>query len=219
MNGGTSSKPDSESGGAVPAEGYVRFRMILDEGPAPEHPLLEALNETRQRLFRAGLIGMNDEGIGFGNLSVRVADSGRFVISGTATGGKTRLEAADYCEVTACDIPGNTVRCTGAVRASAESMTHGAVYSAVSGIRCVIHIHNTRIWSRMVHGDFLRTPPEAEYGTPAMAEAVRDVVAAAGHDSGVVVMAGHEDGIIAYGPDIETSERLIVELERGPESR
>lgn len=196
----------------TPSEGYVRFKMILEPGPAPQHPHWEQLNEVRNRLYAAGLIGMNAEGIGFGNLSVRVGETSRFVISGTATGGQPLLTPADYCEVTSFDIAGNTVTCRGPIKASAESMTHGAVYAAHAGIRCVIHVHSASLWRHMLERDFAASPQDAEYGTPAIAEAVRKVVADLGGERGTVVMAGHEDGVLAYGPDITTAEQALQEI-------
>ncbi len=192
-----------------PSEGYVKFEVRRMAGPAPSHPDLGRLEAARTRLWDAGLLGITPDGIGFGNVSVRDAGEESFVITGTATGGARRLGADGYTRVTAFDLERNAVWCTGPVKASAETMTHGVLYRADRRIRCVIHVHSRRLWNEGLAAGWPATPREAEYGTPELARALGALAARRGADRGLVVLGGHEDGVIAYGPDIATAEEQL----------
>ena len=52
-------------------EGYVKYRCVHEYGPAPQHPDWEALNALRTDLVKAGLVGVLDNGVGYGNVSLR----------------------------------------------------------------------------------------------------------------------------------------------------
>ena len=84
--------------------------------------------------------------VGYGNLSVRCGS--RFIISGTQTGHIEETGPEHYALVTAVDIPGNRVCCSGAVQASSESLTHAAIYDAAAAVGAVVHAHDLRLWRR-----------------------------------------------------------------------
>ena len=129
-------------------EGYVKFSLSMTDGDVPKHPDWEKLNEARGTLHQLGLIGTYANGIGFGNASMR--NSGlEFIITGTATGGIPILKEDDYCLVQSFELEKNHVRATGRTKASSESMTHGAIYSADESIRCVLHFHSRKILSTL----------------------------------------------------------------------
>ena len=46
----------------------------------------DELNEYRRELLRLGIIGVDRDGVGFGNLSVRNGAASRFYITGFGTG-------------------------------------------------------------------------------------------------------------------------------------
>lgn len=193
-------------------EGYVKFAVHLTEGDLPVCPALGRLNEVRTELHDLGLIGVLPGGIGYGNLSVRLNGSNRFIISGTATGAKRELALTDYCLVDSFNICRNEVFCTGRIRASSESMSHGAVYLANPAVTCVIHIHSRAVFRFMLENGYPRTSEQAAYGTPQIAEETVRLVRDAGATQGLFVMAGHEDGVISYGDDIEAARQLILEI-------
>ena len=143
-----------------------KFSLSMTDGDAPKHPDWEKLNEARGTLHQLGLIGTYANGIGFGNASMR--NSGlEFIITGTATGGIPILKEDDYCLVQSFELEKNHVRATGRTKASSESMTHGAIYSADESIRCVLHFHSRKIFDFMLlDGMVPRTKKEVEYGTP-----------------------------------------------------
>lgn len=188
---------------ASECEGVLKFQLEHRDGPAPEHPDLPVLMRLRDELFVLGLIGVNAVGIGYGNVSVR-SEAGQavpFVISGTGTGGRAHLDALGYCRVTACDAAGNRIWSEGPVAASSESMTHWAVYAARPDVGCVIHVHSRPLFDALLRAGACATPRDVEYGTPAMAQAVRECVAGL-TAGGIVVMAGHDEGVLAFAPDL-----------------
>lgn len=195
-------------------EGVVKFRLEHEFGPAPCHPDLPALMRLRDALHARGVIGVTAEGIGYGNVSMRVGDASAgaasFVISGTETGRLTHLDPSGCCLVTACDVERNRVWCRGPVAASSESMTHWAVYAAHVAMGCVLHVHSRRLFAILLQAGAPATPADIAYGTPAMALAVRDR-AAAMQDGGILVMAGHADGILVFGRDSAVARAVLWE--------
>ncbi|MEQ8959238.1 MAG: class II aldolase/adducin family protein, partial [Coleofasciculus sp. C2-GNP5-27] len=72
-------------------EGYVKYQCHwMKAKPLPYEQIAE-LNQWRDKLYQLNLIGMYENGIGFGNLSIRYTPSGEFIISGTKTGSLPRL--------------------------------------------------------------------------------------------------------------------------------
>ena len=193
-------------------EGYVKFRVHRTDGEPPRGAEVDRLNEVRTELHDLDLIGVLPDGIGYGNLSVRQNSEAVFVISGTATGGERVLPPEAYCRVDSFDAATNEVWCTGCVRASSESMSHGAVYQADDRIRCVIHVHSRELFEFMMAGDFPKTPESIEYGTPELAEEVVRLVKSGGAANGIFVIAGHQDGVVVYGADIESARHALLEL-------
>lgn len=188
-----------------PSEGYVRFQVRWSEAPPPRHSCLDDLDALRTRLWDRGWVGATPEGIGFGNLSVR--DRGdTFIITGTATGAVRILGARGYTRVTNVWRSQNTVACEGPVRASAETMSHAAIYEASQHTACVIHIHAADLWRHGMRLGWPSTPVAAEYGTPELAQAIAAKVRALGHPRGILVLAGHQDGLMSYGPDLLSAE-------------
>ncbi len=192
-------------------EGYIKFDIHLTDAPAQVHSELKHLNNTRTKLHELGLIGVYDNGIGYGNLSVRSENQETFVISGTATGAKQILSSEDYCLVDSFNIGTNELYCTGPIRASSESMSHGSVYRAQPLVNCVIHIHSRELFDYMLENDYNRTPESVAFGTPEIAFEIEKLVKASDKPSGIFATAGHDEGIIAYGPDVDKTYSLIFE--------
>jgi ribulose-5-phosphate 4-epimerase/fuculose-1-phosphate aldolase len=183
--------------------------------PAEEPPFWQELNEARTRLYDLGLIGALPGGVGFGNVSIRV-QGGEFLISGTATGGRRVLTPRDYCMVKSFNLEENRVRTSGPVRASSESMSHGAVYRSRPSVMSVIHVHSRKIFDAMLRDGGLATPPKAAYGTPELALAIASLArareAGGGADNAVMVLAGHDEGVLSYGTSVQEALDLILGL-------
>jgi ribulose-5-phosphate 4-epimerase/fuculose-1-phosphate aldolase len=193
------------------AEGYIKFNCQLTEGPSglSEEDFFQ-LNNWRNKLFQLKLIGCYPDNIGYGNISIR---SGKgFIITGSATGCKDLLSRDDYVRVDRYSIPNNEIHCTGRIKASAESLTHAAVYEADPEVGTVIHIHNLKLWEKF--RDLMPTTSEsAEYGTPEIAVAVKSIcMNFLTRTDDAIIMGGHKEGIIAFGNDLEDAGNKILKI-------
>jgi len=193
------------------SEGYVKYSTVHTRAPAIDAPNWSELNNARTRLFQFGLIGVNPQGIGFGNVSVRYQGE-QFLISGTATGAKPELTLSDYCLVNSFDLAQNRIVSAGPVQASSEAMTHGAVYRSCPQANCVIHVHSGIIFKGLIRDGCPSTDKNAVYGTPEIALALAKCVQELGTDEGIVYMAGHDEGIIVWGPNVERALKIILIL-------
>lgn len=192
------------------ADGVIKYRSQRVAGTFAQPSEWGQLNAARTTLFDLGLIGVTGQGVGFGNLSLRTQGD-QFLITGSATGAVRELNAQQYCLVESFSVAHNTVQCRGALDASSESMTHGAIYQANPQVRCVVHGHSRVLFDALLQGNALRTPADVPYGTPAMAQAVTQLVSGQSALPVLFVMAGHDEGVVAYGADIASATRLMVE--------
>ena len=192
-------------------DGYVKYTAEHTTTTAIEASHWEELNEARTFLHKLGVVGITPEGIGFGNLSIRY-EGNSFLITGTATGALLALSPGEYCLVRSFDIEKNHVVTSGPLHASAESMTHGAVYESCPAANCVIHIHSRAIFDGMIREHYTATPANAEYGSPEMAAAISKCVKEIGKEEGSIVMTGHDEGVIAYAASVKRALELILEL-------
>ncbi|MEI7947458.1 MAG: class II aldolase/adducin family protein [bacterium] len=191
-------------------EGYVKFSVRLREADIESPDGLEALNSVRTKLFDLKMIGILPDGVGFGNVSIKVAGSDLFFISGTATGGKRILDLRDYCRVDTCSVERNEVCCSGRIRASAETLSHDAVYRANPKIGCVIHVHHKPLFINLLKSTCPATSPEAQYGTPEMAYDIEAIVKEKSEPHGILVMTGHQDGVIAWGRTVAEADNMLM---------
>lgn len=191
------------------AEGYIKFDLRWTDGPVLPAGMLGEIIAWRQKFHHLGFIGMYPDGIGYGNISRRW-DATRFAISGTATGGVDDIGPEHFTLVTGFDLEANALDCLGPVRASAESMTHGAIYRCAPEVRVVIHIHHLAFWEKLLN----RVPTTREdvaYGTPGMALEIgrlfreEDAVR-----MGIICMAGHREGIISFGESAEEAGKTLL---------
>lgn len=195
-------------------EGYVKFNQEFRDGPPPPEELLREINLARTRLYDLGLIGMDDSGIGFGNISIRcpIGEEGLFIVSGTATGERRVLPAEAYARVIEYDIDRNRLISLGQTRASSESLSHAAVYAARDDVASVIHVHSRELYEGMLRAGYPATSVAAEYGTPEIARDIRDIAAASALGAGALVMLAHQDGVIAYGGSVREAEEVLTVL-------
>lgn len=166
------------------------------------------LDAQRTRLHDAHLIGVLPDGVGFGNVSARLGTG--FVITGSATGGPRELGPDGYAVVEACFPEENRVVSHGPTRPSSEAMTHAAIYAAKSAVGSVAHAHAPELFRRLMARDCPRIPESAAYGTPAMACAVAELLAAL-PDAGLFITLGHPDGIFAFGPTPEATAQILFD--------
>lgn len=195
-------------------DGYIKFAChIISEKIEVPGSLFDPLNFWREEMWQKSFIGAYPDGVGFGNISVRVPQSDQFYISGSATGGIPELDQIHYPLVERCDLSQNAIWCRGVVPASSESMSHAAIYSCDPEIGSVVHIHTRKLWDKYLN--VLPTTSEnIEYGTPEMAyEIIRLMGLPETQNRKVFVMGGHAEGIIAFGKTVEEAARRILNLE------
>jgi hypothetical protein len=86
-------------------------------------------------------------------------------------------------------------------------MTHAALYEALPRVRFVFHVHSPRIFNTP---GLVETPSTIEYGTPAMAESVRQLARSTG--TNLVVMRGHEDGVLSFAATAQEAGTALLSL-------
>jgi L-ribulose-5-phosphate 4-epimerase len=190
--------------------GSVKFKCERVEATLARFAGFDELNDCRRKLLDLGMVGVDANGVGFGNLSVRDGTNfSRFYITGSGTGGITELKPADCARVVAWDFGKNWLRCEGSTVASSESLTHAAVYECDPTARAVIHCHDLKLWTALLN-KVPTTSKTAEYGTPEMARAARRLFQSSDvKRARIFVMAAHDGGIVTFGNDLqEAFEKL-----------
>lgn len=191
-------------------EGYLKFNCRrIDEDIFIAAKTFYELTIWRQKMVDRDLIGINSDGIGYGNISIRAAEGG-FYISGTATGGLPELSQNHYALVNSWSFNLNSLTCSGRINASAESLSHAAIYGSLPDVGAVIHIHHSGMWKKYLN--LLPVTSSAIlYGTPEMAIEISNIVQTLnpGQDA-ILLMRGHEDGIIAWGETPENAGECIL---------
>ncbi|MGM0461364.1 MAG: class II aldolase/adducin family protein [Fibrobacterota bacterium] len=194
-------------------EGYIKYSCFLDTSTAPPAADSMMVQNIRRKLYDIGLIGMYENGVGFGNVSCRSGkETMSFIITGSATGGSKILDREDFVEVETCDIQKNHVSAKGKIPPSSESMTHWAVYAAHEEIQAVVHVHSKDIFDYMKNAGAFCTRRNISYGTPQMARAIFRLVQTGLSPHGVFYTAGHDEGVFAYGRNESEVENAILNL-------
>ncbi len=189
---------------------YIKF--ACEQAAAEITPFggLAELNAYRRKLLQLRLIGVDSNGIGFGNLSIRDSATKNFYITGSATGRKPELTLADCARVVAYDFEKNWLRYEGSAIPSSESLTHAAVYESDAKAGSVIHCHDSKLWAALLN----KAPTSSkavDYGTPEMAyEVTRLFKVTDVQSTKILVMAGHEGGIVAFGKDLEEAFAVLM---------
>ncbi|MFQ5446713.1 MAG: class II aldolase/adducin family protein [Saprospiraceae bacterium] len=191
-------------------EGYIKFRTNWQhKRPLPSRDLTPIIR-WRQEMYRHGLIGAYPDGIGFGNISRRWDASGRFVISGSATGRYPTPAASHFTLVTDFDLEKNTVTCEGPVVASSESMSHAVIYRECPEVTGIIHVHHLRLWEWLLE-KLPATDTAAAYGTPEMATSIIRLLRETDlRQQKIFAMHGHREGVFAFGETLEEAAEVIL---------
>lgn len=193
-------------------EGYIKFhpswvREELRNGPG----IFKKLNLWRSRFYKYRLIGAYPNGVGYGNISMRL-DGSEFMITGTATGNIPVLSEDHYTRVIEYDIQNNSLTCQGPILASSESLTHAIIYDSMASIKAVVHIHDKKLWEKLIFKS-PTTSVNIKYGTPEMAIDIKRLLSSGClRYSRIIVMAGHEDGLISIGRDLNEAAMAFLKL-------
>ncbi len=192
-------------------KGIVKFNCYWKQsGPVITDEPFSIMNSWREVLFNMDLIGAYENGVGFGNISLRHSQSNKFFITGSATGEIPVLEPEHYVYVESCNFDENAVMCSGSLKASSESLTHAAIYKADPGTNAVIHVHNLEQWEHLKNV-VPTTKEEFEYGSAGLANDVfrlfkeTDVI-----EKRIIVMAGDNAGFITFGNDMDEAINVLM---------
>ena len=193
-------------------EGYVKYKCRWENQPSISEMDIVELNKWRSKLYKPGFIGEYDNGIGFGNLSVRIPNSQYLIISGTQTGGIAELTVQHYTKVTDFDWHKNYVACKGLIQASSETLTHAAIYVAEPEANAVVHVHDLDLWRKLLY-KVPTTNPDCAYGTPEMAEEIiRLCQQQQTKEEKIITMSGHEEGILTFGHTLAEAVGVLLTL-------
>jgi hypothetical protein len=192
-------------------QGFVKFNCHWSQsGPVISDEQFEIINNWRDILFNMDLIGAYENGVAFGNISMRINGTNQFVITGSATGEIPELEPGHYVKVNSFNIDDNAVQCVGPLKASSESLTHAAIYMADPGANAVIHVHCIDLWNELIH-KVPTTNPSMDYGTIALAKDIfrlfkeSDVI-----EKRIIIMAGDRAGILTFGHDMDEAANVLL---------
>jgi len=197
----------------VSETGSVKFSCDQVPAKIASFAGFKELYRCRRKLIDLGMVGIDPNGVGFGNLSVRDGATSAFYITGSGTGEIADLAPADFSRVLACDFARNWLRCEGARIASSESLTHAAVYQSDPNARAVIHCHDLKLWKEfLASNNVLATPKGAAYGTPELAYAVQRLFQTTDvKDQKIFVMTAHEGGLIAFGNTMAEAFAVLMQ--------
>jgi ribulose-5-phosphate 4-epimerase/fuculose-1-phosphate aldolase len=190
-------------------EGVIKFNCQWTKSAPLNSVWIHDLNFWRDKLYTSSLIGATEDGIGYGNISIRFRQN-EFIISGSGTGKLEKLNGEHYALVTGFAINENTIHSTGPIIASSESLTHAMIYDYSADIHAVIHVHHLKLWEKLLKS-LPSTAENIEYGTPEMAkEIVRlfDEQKLSHHK--LFAMAGHNGGIVCFGKSLEEAGELLM---------
>lgn len=198
------------------AEGAIHFRYTLDAagaGDALDAIRFAQLAAWRTILRKLDLIGRDAtryDGFAYGNLSVRDADTARFFVTASQTGGDAQFDRKQLVRIDRWSAERFDVTATGAAPPSSESITHGMLYAADPAIAWVMHVHSPAIWRSAQRLGLPTTGATVPYGSAAMANAV--VVLLRNHSTRPIAFAtlGHEDGVFACGASADETGVVLV---------
>jgi len=190
-------------------EGYIKFHCNwIKAEPLSINQLLQ-INKWRDTLYNLGYIGAYNNGIGFGNISIRCTNR-TFIITGSATGGFKTLNENHYVLVDDYNHQQNSITCTGPIKASSESLSHAVIYECSHETNAVIHLHNLDMWEKLIH-KVPTTREDIPYGTPEMANEIKRLfeITNVGTEK-IIAMAGHQEGIIVFGKTLDEAGEILL---------
>lgn len=190
-------------------EGVIKFNCQWTRSAPLEEAWIRDLNVWRDKMYSLGLIGVNEDGIGYGNISIRFRKN-EFIISGSGTGKVKTLTGEHYAWVTDYNVKKNAIFSTGSTIASSESLTHAMIYEQAPDVHAVIHVHHFKIWKKLLN-TLPATAEHIEYGTPEMAEEITRLFKEQKlSQNRIFAMAGHNEGIVCFGQDLRQAGELLL---------
>lgn len=204
-------------------EGVVKYVCNFKQQGLPPiiFKAVEELSKWRQILYHNHLIGQDPlryGGFGFGNLSIRLANSsGSFLITSTQTSGLPDLGPNQhYTVIQGYDLDANSLSAYGPTKPSSEALTHAAIYDFNVQVQAVFHAHSPAIWGSTKKLKIPATKRHVEYGTPQMAYEMQRLLKEGDTKAKrIISMLGHQDGIVTFGQTLDQAgENMLNYLQR-----
>ncbi|MBK7872405.1 MAG: class II aldolase/adducin family protein [Saprospiraceae bacterium] len=192
-------------------EGYIKFQAKWEKAQSLSLERLENLIFWRDILYQKGLVGVYENGIGYGNISQRWNAQGQFIISGSMTGHLQTLSKEHFTLVTKVNIAKNTVWCEGPIIASSETMSHAVIYQECPEVESVMHVHHIKLWEKLLH-KVPTTNASATYGSPEMAYSIIELLQKTDlRKQKIFVMEGHPEGIFVFGESLKEAADILLQ--------
>lgn len=174
------------------------------------------IESIRKKLYSRKYIGTDNTGQSYGNISMKLSNSNIFVISSTQTGFKTTTSLNDYSLIFDYDLEQFTTKAFGLKEPSSETLTHACVYDCDNSISAIIHIHDFRLWEKMINSCCHNVTAEVPYGTAEMTIETRKIVNDRNRkdQNDIFAMAGHHGGIVSYGCNLNDAYDNIISIEK-----
>ncbi len=192
-------------------DGVIKFNYTCQDKDFEIKPrFYKKINHYRMLIKAQGYIGQYNDGICFGNLSIRRGKSRHFIITASDTGKILNTLPQHYVEIINCDVINNLCCYKGSALPSSEALSHFILYNFSQEINAVIHIHNKALWEKLLY-KVPTSSPDVEYGTREMVqEIIRLLEYTDLSKEKILVMGGHEDGIICFGETIEEAWQKLL---------
>ncbi|MDW8159398.1 MAG: class II aldolase/adducin family protein [Bacteroidia bacterium] len=158
-------------------------------------------------------MGVDESGIGYGNLSLRSNELG-FFITASQTASYPLLSPQQICWITRWNIEQNFIQAVGILAPSSESLTHCAIYQSCYQAHAIIHIHQQKFWE--IESPYLAYTPLGENcGTSSLAQSIIQLFSKV-HSSSIlgINMRGHRSGLIFWGKDLWEAYQKIILFEK-----
>ncbi len=197
-------------------EGVIKYLLHHTNKPISKQIPLDEINAWRNIFMRLELIGQNSNrynGLGYGNISQKLSlTNNHFIISGTQTGHRHKLNHQHYAVVETAYPDLNQLSSYGNSKPSSEALTHAIIYQQHKNIYAVIHVHCPEIWKYTEQLNIPHTGKHITYGTPTMATAVEQLFTQGRlNQLHLFTMLGHEDGVISFGNTLSQAAIVLIE--------
>lgn len=193
-------------------EGVVKYSLKFKKTKPVSLTCKEKIETVREDLYALNLIGAYEDGIGFGNISLKEDNSDKFVITGTQTGHLACLHVEDYSLVEKVDFDTFTTYASGMSEPSSEAITHACIYALNKKIKAIIHVHNEKLWRYMLDNDYVSTS-DVEYGSLEMVKDIQKIYKS--HDvlkDNAFVMKGHFEGVFVFAENINAAKKDLYQI-------
>ena len=194
------------------SEGVVKYSLEFRQTEPIDSTCKDKIETIREDLYALNLIGAYEDGIGFGNISLKEENSKRFFITGTQTGHLESLHVEDYSLVEKVDFDTFTTYASGACKPSSEAITHACIYALDENINAVIHVHNEKLWRYMLQNDFVSTS-DVEYGSLEMVKDIKKIYKELDAlQNRAFVMSGHFEGVFVFGQTLKEAKTVLYHI-------